>query len=366
MKVRIVHYELGRPSWILEKFAFKLHKHLQELGIESDVDAKPDENADINHHIIYYDFDCVKRGIDTLMITHIDTNEKLERLKKQMMVAEAGICMSKETADSLAQLNVKKNGLCYIDPAHDGVMSIRKIVIGFSYRVYADGRKREGFINKLADKIDPRFFKFKIMGENWDLQVEYLTKKGFEVDYIDHFDGEQYLQFIPSLDYYLYMGMDEGQMGFIDALAAGVKTIVTAQGYHLDAIGGITHPFTTYEELEQIFLALQKEKQTLVESVQTWNWLDYTRKHVEIWQYLLDNKLSKSNYMDGLNSLLYSRNNEVIIDKKFAAAKTKELKNGQFMQLYYKNKRQFTESYRAKGVKGIVSLIAKKIAYRLK
>ena len=42
-------------------------------------------------------------------------------------------------------------------------------------------------------------------------------------------------------------------MGFLDACAAGVKTIVTPQGYHLDAMRGITHGFKELPELVAIF-----------------------------------------------------------------------------------------------------------------
>ena len=112
--------------------------------------------------------------------------------------------------------------------------------------------------------------------------------------------------------------MDEGQMGFVDAVAAGVKTIVTSQGYHLDALNAITHPFTTYEELESIFLSIQEEFRKLPDSVSTWNWFDYTKKHVEIWRYLLDNKNVVSRYNDGLNSLLMIKRGSSGSDNQFS------------------------------------------------
>jgi len=61
-----------------------------------------------------------------------------------------------------------------------------------------------------------------------------MRKNFFEVEYHENFDYEVYKELIPTLDYYLYVGKDEGQMGFIDALAAGIPTIVTPQGFHLD------------------------------------------------------------------------------------------------------------------------------------
>ncbi len=54
---------------------------------------------------------------------------------------------------------------------------------------------------------------------------------------------------MPTLDYYVYFGHDEGSMGFVDAIAAGVETIVTPQGYHLDVEDGITHPIDTLDDL---------------------------------------------------------------------------------------------------------------------
>lgn len=365
MNVRIVHYELGRDNWILSKFAYKLHENLKQLGIESDVAATPSDKADINHHIIYYDFDCIKRGIDTLMITHIDNSEKLVRLTNQMKYAEAGICMSSETVDYLTQMGVNKNGLCFINPAHDGVIKVKKIVVGIACRAQDDGRKREVFLDRLATVLDPKYFTFKIMGNFWDSQVATLRKHSFEVDYFDHFIYDEYLKFIPSLDYYLYMGMDEGQMGFIDALAAGVKTIVTSQGYHLDAIGGIVHPFKEYEELKEIFLMIQKEKEQLTQSIASWNWLDYTKKHVEIWKYLLDNKNNTSQFDDGLNSLLNSRSQDLLVDPDFVARKANELKKNSYSHLYYKNKRQFKSSYSSNGISGVLKLIGVKLKNRL-
>lgn len=364
MKVRIVCYE-DIHEWILGKFALRMHDCLKQLGVESDIAKAPDNSADINHHIIYGGYDGEKHAIDTLMITHIDNIDKLNLVKQQLDVASVGICMSEETMSILAKMGVDKNKLCFVNPAHDGVIPIRKIVIGLSCRVQADGRKREYFLDKLAKILDAAYFKFKIMGDNWEPQVNNLRKKGFEVDYFDFFDYPAYVKFIPSLDYYLYMGMDEGQMGFIDAAAAGVKTIVTAQGYHLDASGAIVHPFTTYEELENIFLSIQSEKKLLINSVSTWNWKDYTKKHLEIWNYLLDYSKNKSSFNDGLNSLLIFKNSNLIDDKKFTGAKTRELRKVKYSHYYYSAKRRFKEIIESKGVAGLVYFIMIKMWKKL-
>jgi hypothetical protein len=310
MKVRIVCYE-DVDAWILGKFARKMHENLLEMGVDSSIAKVPDPTADINHHIIYYDYDGRRNSIDTVMVTHIDNMDKKLLLERQLKVADLGICMSGETMALLAGSGISEQKLAFVLPAHDGAMKIRKILIGITCRVQEDGRKREYFLYKISKTIDPTIFKFVIMGDGWDQQVATLKNDGFEVEYHTRFDYEKYLQIIPSLDYYLYMGLDEGQMGFIDALSSGVKTIVTSQGYHLDAPGGMTHPFKTLDELLGILKAIELEKKKLIDSVKTWNWRDYTKKHVEIWKYLiLKNKgedfsgvISKSEYTDGVISI---------------------------------------------------------------
>jgi hypothetical protein len=100
MKVHIVCYE-DVHGWILGKFALKLQEHLRPLGVAASISKQPDPLADINHHIIYYDYDGRKTTTDTVMVTHIDTDWKRERLRQQLVNAAMGICMSAETVDNL-------------------------------------------------------------------------------------------------------------------------------------------------------------------------------------------------------------------------------------------------------------------------
>ena len=162
MRVRIVCYE-DVDVWILGKFALKLNKHLAELGIESDIAKIPDPKVDINHHIIYYDYDGKQNSIDTVMITHIDTNHKANLLRKQLVNASMGICMSNETMETLWSFGIPRHKLSYVNPAHDGIIIPRKKYIGIASKVHEDGRKREFFISKLANDLNPELFGFKII-----------------------------------------------------------------------------------------------------------------------------------------------------------------------------------------------------------
>lgn len=320
----------GEPidNWILGKFAKNLKSGYEKYGVLADLSYELSTKADFNQCIIY--LNCSPDSAterDVIMITHVDQYWKFELLEKLLPRVALGICMSKEQMNKLINMGLDKNKLCYVNPAHDGVIPVKKWVVGLASRVYSDGRKNETYFNKLADVLDPRYFKFKIMGANWAPQVNYMRSKGFEVEYWADFNYEIYTKkFFADMDYYLYMGTDEGQMGFVDAQSAGVKTIVTAQGYHMDSDSPITHPFMTYDELEKIFLGIQAEKMDIVGAMHNWTWQSYALKHLQIFEYLKSGKIIQNDFRDGLNSLLLNRTTEFQYDEKAKQEYIKYLK----------------------------------------
>jgi hypothetical protein len=142
------------------------------------------------------------------------------------------------------------------------------------------------------------------LGDGWDGVVAELRGRGFQINHLPGFDLAAYRALMPTLDYYLYLGTDEGSMGFIDALAAGVPTIVTPQGFHLDAPDGLVHPFTSAEELCSVFEGIAAGRKRLTDAVAGWGWRDYAVKHRDLWEYLLSGtRAEQTGYRDGLASL---------------------------------------------------------------
>jgi hypothetical protein len=304
MRVRIVSYE-DVNAWILGKFARRMNEELLKLGVDSDISNVPDPSADINHHLIFTY--CMPEDLnskDTLMVTHVDEISKSVRLKNQLKRASLGICMSKGTMDELIAIGIPADRLSFVNAAHDNVMRPRRTVIGITSKVQPTGCKREEMIFELAETLDPSLFEFVIMGSGWESIIVSIRNLGIHVTYYDTFQYEKYVEIMPSFDYYLYTGQDEGSMGFIDALAAGVKTIVTPQGFHLDATNGITHSFNTIEELKSIFGSISSERLKLLNAVADWTWKDYAIKHLELWKHITGKGTVESQYKDGLNSLL--------------------------------------------------------------
>jgi hypothetical protein len=206
--------------------------------------------------------------------------------------------MSIATMEELIKLGVPSSKLQYAHCAHDDNALHKKIALGFTTRLYADGRKREDYFNNSIKQMSPNDFRFEIMGFGWAIHVDKLRRLGFEVNYFEEFDYDEYKKLFTRLDYYIYLGNDEGSMGFIDALAAGVKTIVQPQGFHLDANKGITYSFTNSAEYCHIMNEIVKEKHKLQDSVAKWTWINYAQKHISIWEKCLSGEIASNQIVD--------------------------------------------------------------------
>jgi len=286
MRVRIVCYE-DVDAWILGKFARRLCENLRGDGVDADIARTTDPAADVNHHIIYLDRVGRAGAVDTAMVTHLDEIGKVRLLRRMMGDLDAAVCMSAQAVDELAAQGLPRERLVAIQPAHDGWVVPRPLVFGITSKVHADGRKRQGMLLDVVAELDPAEARFRIMGEGWDTQIAVLEQRGFAIEYTPAFDLELYRAWMPTFDYYLYFGLDEGSMGFLDALAAGVGTIVTPQGFHLDAVSGITHPFTTSVQLRAAIAVIAGERRSRCAAVAGWTWQAYARRHLALWSHLL-------------------------------------------------------------------------------
>lgn len=308
VKINYVRLVCSDNGWILSKFANRMKEQLELRGIKAEIGNCIDLNADINHHIAFHEYEPIGDAHDTLMITHIDSLNKVNLLKHQLKTARMGICMSRETMDYLNVCGVPRSKLCYINPAQDGGIKVKKYILGITHRNHEDGRKRNSVLIDICKELDPMYFHFKIMGDGWEKIVEQLNDMGFEVDYYPEFVYDTYTQLIPSLDYYLFWGFDEGSMGYLDALAAGVDTIVTPQGYHLDIRDGITYPCRIVKDFVNVLLELQNARKKRAQSVSDWTWSNYVDKHLMVWKYLLGSEegiyKDKHKYEDGIFSVL--------------------------------------------------------------
>lgn len=312
LRIRIVCTD---ESWILGKFARKLQEELGRMGQLADIADEEDPAADVNHYVYYASLAKVyndHRTVRTAMVTHVDCTLKTDMIRFQTHNRVLCICMSAETVNRLSAQGVARDWLCYVNPAQDGDVEPGKIVLGITNRCYGgfDFRKRDTLILEVCRELEPRFFMLKIMGSGWEQIVSQIRQMGFEVEYYPDFERDIYRKLMPSLDYWIYYGFDEGAMGYLDALAAGVQTICTPQGYHLDTDHGLTYPCSTIADFVRTLRDIQEEKRRITDAVKDWTWENFARKHLEIWQYLTGAKplrelyAHQSEYMDGIFSMI--------------------------------------------------------------
>lgn len=314
-KVLKVHIIDNSPdAWILTKFSDELQKNLLEFGVQVTKSNKSDPTADINHHIIYVGINEKLNKNSTMMITHVDTKLKIERIRQQIAEGAFGICMSEEVMNKLVANGINRSSLCYINPAQDGQIKPKKFVIGITHRCYSeDFRKRDSIIVDVCKRLDPEYFSLKIMGSGWDEIVHNLRELGYEVDYHSEFNKKIYNELMCSLDFFYYDGWDEGNMGYLDALAAGITSVVTPQGYHLD-MGKHTIYCKTIDDFVSYFNNCAKTRKEIHNSISDYTWEMYAFKHLQLWLYLtkkenLKELLSTTGYYnDGIHSVMLSSN----------------------------------------------------------
>jgi glycosyltransferase involved in cell wall biosynthesis len=280
-------------GWILEKIAKRLLENLPQWGVSATIGNEPSESADINHWGFYHIHKGKRKFQGTFFITHVDSFWRMEMVKEALKVTDVGICMSSDTQKKLIASGIPESRLCYITPGSDLEIQPRRISIGLTTNIYPDKCKREDVLLGLAQKKRLDYFEFKIIGKGWENIVPILEQSGAKVslysgsnDYAA--DYQKILEIVPQFDYYLYMGLDEGSMGLLDALAAGVPTIVTPQGFHVDIPGGITFPFWESSDLIQIFNQIEADRIKRIQAARFLTWGEYARKHALLWRAMLD------------------------------------------------------------------------------
>ena len=240
----------------------------------------------------------------TFWITHVDSVSRLYMVRRSLRTADIGICMSRDTMQDLIRRGIPGERLCYILPAVDGFVKPRRFVIGLTTKVYPNGCKREDVLLWVAQNMRLDDFLFDISGSGWESVIPKLREAGADVrydpgskDYLA--DYSRIVERIPTFDYYLYLGLDEGSLGFLDALSAGVPTIVTPQGYHLDIPNGIDFAFWDGPDLMKVLKQIQSTRKRKADSVADLVWRTYAKKHALLWRTIL------AGDRDGLVERLY-------------------------------------------------------------
>ena len=294
MKINIIN--LDKEGWILTKFAKKMYLHLKLMKYQCFLSKKARKDVDINHSIIFLflkDKQALfpEKTINTTMLTHVNDDFRYRKVKSISKFLDAGITMSKNHMDFIKKKNLGIKKLFSVLPPHDNDLEIKKIHIGIFSNLYNDGRKNEGFFEKIFCNLDSNLFKISIIGKGWQEIVFKLRKQKIEVNFYKKFFRTIYISELRKIDYLIYLGNDEGSMTFMDAIQLGIKTIMIPQGFQYDLKKLITYPLKKdLSNLPMILkkLSLDKKKFLIYKEKLTWRY--YVEEHLKIWKYLKESK----------------------------------------------------------------------------
>lgn len=277
----------------MEKMVLRTVDALSSL-CETTVTEVEDPNADVNHWAHYLDLWRERmdrpgsgKAKTSFWVTHVDDPLKLKIVRRLCAAGNAAICLSSDLASALDAEQVRSELVSWALPGCDGGRVPPKIAIGLATRLYDDGRKNEWMLLKLCSEFGPDHLEFRIWGDGWQPVIAKMRGLGVEVKYGEGASYEALLDGLAECDYYLYCGMDEGSLGTLDAMKAGVRTIVTDQGFHRDLSTAIDHLFSTYDELRAIVGQLIAGRIRRLEALDATSWNNYARHNLEIWNHLV-------------------------------------------------------------------------------
>jgi len=294
MKINIIN--LDKEGWILTKFAKKMYLHLKLMKYECFLSKKARKDVDINHSIIFLflkDKQALfpEKTINTTMLTHVNDDFRYRKVKSISKFLDAGITMSKNHMDFIKKKNLGIKKLFSVLPPHDNDLEIKKIHIGIFSNLYNDGRKNEGFFEKIFCNLDNNLFKLSIIGKGWQEIVLKLRKQKIEVNFYKNFFRTIYINEMRKIDYLIYLGNDEGSMTFMDAIQLGIKTIMIPQGFQYDLKKLITYPLKKdLSNLPMILKKLSLEKKKFLFYKEKLTWRYYVEEHLKIWKSLKESK----------------------------------------------------------------------------
>ena len=283
-----------------------MKSELIQSGFTAEISNNCNQSADINHFMSYVFADPCG-GKTSILITHIDDTYKLAHIKSLQKKNKelVFVCLSRQTAQFLIEEGVNQANISYALPGVDPYVEPQKIKIGTSGRIYKDGRKNEKWLLEACSKIDISPFHFNFFGKGWDEIGHKLLKSGASVTIVSEnaeFEEEyaQLLETMKQMDFWMYLGQDEGSMGCLDAALIGIPLITTPQGFHLELPLGIKHEIESSESLQKILNQISFEYKELIKNRTNWTWNRFALDHLAIWNLTdskpktltLENKLS--------------------------------------------------------------------------
>lgn len=282
-----------KDNWIFEDIAKKLKKNLENKLLKVKISSFPLKNFDVYHHISYLNCNyktLFKEKVNTAMITHIDTFNKLNIILKLNDYIDCFTVQSFQAKKYVSKFLEKiKTKVIYVPP--NDKIKFNKIKLGIFSNKYPDGRKNEKVFIKILNKLNPNIFEIYIMGKNWEREIMQIKKLNYDCHYIKKFNINVYKKILSKIDYLLYLGFDEGSISFMDGLKSGTKVIVTNQGFHKDFSKFVDYKIDNINyDLYNFLNKIEKDRIFKNKFINQFNYKNFAQKHLDMWSQIVNNK----------------------------------------------------------------------------
>jgi hypothetical protein len=292
LKILLVDHERAVGiSGIISQIALNLYKALSEIEfVEVDLQTRPSTGYDVIHHFIYTMAAPTTASATTAMVTHVDSRSKLVKVKSLLNNEVGAICMSQHTKEfiNFELDNLFADNLHVVSPIPMIGEIKRKIRLAYVSNSYSDGRKRESLLIEFLTKVDPEWLQISLMGIGLEAVHEALFDNSIETVYTNYFDITKYNELLRSCDYFIYLGLDEGAISILDAVAAGVKVITTNQGFHREIKSSRVNFVESADDFRNILNGEISEKIAQRNGSRYGQWNNFASQHLQIWRRMLD------------------------------------------------------------------------------
>lgn len=276
-------------NWIFRIIAEDICREAQKLGLICRLGTLDEyQGEDIVYHMWWRLAVPIKGAkINSVFITHTDDALKEYDLKKMKDRFDSYVCMSLEDAKFLCNIGYDSSKVVGIDlPARNTY--IRPLSVGIFSACYPDGRKNEQWLlNYCEVDENAKLLNFVFIGTGWFMITKRLEELSISFEWHNvprslPYEYQYQQNILKDVDYYMYMGMDGGAMGTLDAYAMGCQLVVTNDGFH-QTIPNIDYAFDSKEGFIEQMKFIAKRQRDKIDFYAQRTAENYVRELLRVW-----------------------------------------------------------------------------------
>lgn len=286
----VLHPE--NAGWVIEKIARRLRDELTAIGysvvLGSSFTGQGHKTLWMHYMHVPTRSLIEPESDHYFLVTHVDDQKKLSTVKRLCSLGMTPIAISRDTAQKLSRVLRFPKDISSIRIGSDlAKPESTTFNVAMCSRVYADGRKNEGWLTKFPSSIDLSDVSFTLVGSGWESTAESLRSRAKFVSLEDESSvgNDSYVKTLEALtksNLVIYTGFDEGALSALDANLLSCDLLISNQGFHMEFGLGEENLFNNQRDFYtkfEIRLDRWRAKKDLFES---WSWQSMAKQFEKI------------------------------------------------------------------------------------